>query len=264
MKDIVFYFSPISNRGGKTSGFLIELYDYTELGESRRAIAWASMARKMAHDIKTPLSTVLLNAQRLQMEYNKDRVEKADVYNKYIDDIIEDVRNLRDLTKVFLKFARIDRPNLQREDINLIIEDLSIKLVQRLPDRIELRKELEAGLPEINLDRNQIEVALNNIFDNSITSIEGSGVITVSTYLEQNLHYSEKDRVVIEIIDTGKGISEENIKRIFEPDFSSTPGGSGLGMAIVKKIIDDHNGKIRVKSELGKGTIVTIELPVIQ
>jgi len=237
---------------------LLFFKDISHVVESKRAVAWASMAQKLAHEIKTPLSTVMLSAQRLQaIGGSQDNRQE-----KYLKHIIDQVDRLRELTDSLLKFARIEKSSLQQEDINKIIQE-SVRSFQLVFGRgIKLITAYTPALPEIAVDRQQLLMALNNLISNALKAMEGQGTLHLATRLTQDLRLSHQEMIQIEINDTGKGIDAEAMNRLFEPFFTQSPGGTGLGLAIVKKIIDDHEGRIHIQSQPGLGTAVTVSLPV--
>lgn len=131
---------------------------------------------------------------------------------------------------------------------------------------VTVKTSLSNDLPRISADADQIAIVLQNLIDNSLNAMAGKGNVTIATRLVQWLHNTKinnhREAVQIEISDTGKGMSQEELNKLFKPFFSNSPGGTGLGLVIVKKIIEDHNGEIHYKSEPDFGTTVFITLPV--
>lgn len=248
----------------KSSGRLVTIRNITDMVHSRQAVAWASMAQKLAHEIKTPLSTVMLSAQHLQMELKK-KEKKTKKSDKYVGHIIGQVDRLRKMTNDFLKFARIEKLNLESVDMNKLVEECIKNNRIKMGSGIRLETYLASNLPHPSVDRQQLLVALQNLIDNSLNSMDGEGILTITTRLVQSLQTESSERtseaIQIEISDTGRGIPEEHLSQLFQPFFSKSPGGTGMGLIIVKKIIDDHNGSIRIESEVGIGTTVFLTLP---
>ena len=246
-------------------GKLITLRNITEIVQSKRAIAWASLAQKLAHEIKTPLSTVMLTAQRLQMEHEQEPA-KAGKSTKYLNNIIDQVNRLRNMTDALMKFARLEEPKFESVNINDVIVECLQENRIKMGSGIRIEKSLVKDSAIIKADRQQLLVAFQNIIDNSITAMQGKGVFTVKTTLVQSLQgdssMASKNAILMEIADTGKGISPAHLHQLFQPFFSKFPDGTGLGLVIVKKIIDDHQGNIQIKSQEGIGTTVFITLPV--
>ncbi len=256
---------PFSLKDEKQPGRLIILRDITEIVQSKRTIAWATMAQKLAHEIKTPLSTVMLSAQRLQMEYEQKPKEMKKV-EKYLNNITGQVDRLRKVTDAFMKFVKMEKIKLEPIHINQLLSNCLEDTQQKMSNEIKIKKELATDIPTFKADGQQLSIALNNIFDNSLNAMKDKGTITVTTRLVQSLQTQSetqlKNSIQIEIADTGIGIPKDHINQLFQPFFSKSPGGTGLGLVITKKIIEDHEGEIKVMSEVAIGTSVFVTLPV--
>jgi len=240
---------------------LLIIRDITSSVRSTRTIAWATMAQKLAHEIKTPLSTVRLTAQRLELGF-KDDAKLNKEYGKYLSKIIRQVDRLRQLTDSFMKFAKIEKPKVEKLNLNNLIANALNDLQTIIGINIEIRKEFTKDIPLIRIDRNQILIAIKNIVNNSLKAMDGAGILTITTRLVQSLQKQPgQTNIQIEITDTGSGISKPDMRQLFQPFFSKSPGGTGLGLVIAKKIIEDHNGIIKIESEVGIGTTVFINLP---
>ena len=256
--DILISISHISHKRKNESAVSVMIQDITHIVRSKRAVAWAGMAQRLAHEIKTPLSSVMLAAQRLQInDSNQDTT-------KYVTHIIGQVDRLCNMTDAFLKFACIEKPNVEPIDLNKMILETLEEDRLRIGERIKVETFLASDLPRIFADRQQVLIIMKNLIDNSINAMGSSGTLTIKTRLVQSLQSMiyENEAVQIEISDTGKGISEENLKYLFQPFFSKAEGGTGMGLVIVKKIIEDHKGTIRIKSEEDIGTTVFVNLPM--
>jgi PAS domain S-box-containing protein len=264
--DVLVTINPIRDRRGRRRGQMILLEDVTALAQSRRAIAWAAMAQRLAHEIKTPLSSIMLAVQRLQMEYQREDVAKAETYDRYVNYVSEEVCRLREVTDGFMKLARLEEPDLCPRDLNAIVQKCLQKLEKRIPEQIEIKTDLATTLPRVNVDENQLQVALAVLLENGIEAIEGNGKVTITTRLAHSLQFGRVDDGIrylrIEIADTGRGIPPEACEELFEPFFTTKESGTGLGLTIAKKIIEDHRGTIEVKSEAGIGTVICVTLPV--
>jgi PAS domain S-box-containing protein len=240
---------------------LLIVKDITSSVQSTRTIAWATMAQKLAHEIKTPLSTVMLTAQRIELGIKND-AKLNNKFGKYLSKIIRQVDRLRQLTDSFMKFAKLEKPKFEKLNLNNLITKALIDLQTIIGSNIEIRKTFTEDMPLIRVDRNQILIALKNIVNNSLKAMEGAGIVTITTRLVQSLQkQGGQNNIQIEITDTGKGISKQDKGQLFQPFFSNSPGGTGLGLVIVKKIIEDHKGSIKIESEEGIGTTVVITLP---
>ena len=211
------------------------------------------MAQKLAHEIKTPLSSVMLAAQQLQ---NMSESPKSAEYLKYI---IDQVYRLRNTTDAFMKFAHLSPPNLQPTNINQILENCLQELAAIIPTTIQIKTEFQSDLPNIFVDQDEIIIAFKNIFENALHAMKDQGILTINTRLVQLLQTGQEG-VTIEISDTGCGIPTDELDKIFEPFFSHSESGTGLGLTLVKKIINEHQGEIEIRSNMGIGTTVIITL----
>jgi len=259
------YINSISLPRSKRRGRLIKIQDITDLVHSKRAVAWATMAQRLAHEIKTPLATVMITAQNLEMEY-EDKPREMKIGGKYIERILKQVRRLQKMTDAFLKFSRIEKPRFEPLDVNGEISRYLEKSQIKIGSAVRVDKVFANDLPKISADKQQLLIALQNIVDNSLNAMGGKGILTVTTRLVQSLHKKTtgltSNKVQLEITDTGKGIPKDDFQELFKPFYSNSPGGTGLGLVITKKIIEDHSGSIQIKSEASIGTTVTVTLPV--
>ena len=263
--DILVFVNSIPLDRSWKMGRMIKIQDITDLSQSKRAVAWAVMAQRLAHEVKTPLSTVMLSAQRLQMEC-ENWADKTDMVDKYIQRILGQVKRLRKMTDSFMKFSRIEKPRFERVDINRLISEWLKENRFKFGSDIKLEEYLADDLPKISADMPQLSIVLQNLIENSLDAMMGKGVLTISTRLVQSLHTDSigfiGNSVEMEIADTGKGMTKDDLNQLFKPFFSKSPGGTGLGLVISKKIIEDHKGAIRVESEVDVGTTVFVTLPV--
>jgi signal transduction histidine kinase len=249
---------PLSLPGGQTvlalatplkSGLLLTLEDISAVEYMKRVTTWAPVAQKLAHDIKNPLTAMALTLQRL----DKYRSPETDRYYTSMKDEIDRLRKMAD---GFMRLSKLDPPKLAPADINEVVRQCAGKFESVKPAGVEFSYDLAEGLPPVALDSDQIAVACTDIIENAVSAIVGSGAITIRT------SYVVKDKkVAVSVADTGKGIPERYLSKVFEPYFTLKPGGTGLGMAITKRIIEDHKGTIAIQSQEGKGTTVTITLP---
>ncbi|MFB6272107.1 MAG: PAS domain-containing sensor histidine kinase [Salinibacter sp.] len=225
---------------------------------------WGLMAQRVAHDLKNPLTSILLTIQRMQMEYRQADAGVAETLDSYTERIEERIASLRRMTTNVLKFT--GQTELRRTPTNMsaFVEEASEEAAQSLPPDIELRRELEEDLPVVSVDQDQMQSVLENLVSNAVEAMPEGGRITLTTRLERDLRFEDhpaRDYVVVEVLDTGTGFEPAQQDRLFEPGFS-THDGTGLGLPIVRKIIGDHDGHIEIESELEVGTCITLYLPV--
>lgn len=231
------------------SGVLLTLEDVSTVEYLKRVSTWVPVAQKLAHDIKNPLTAISLALQRVGKAAGPDS-------QRYVDSMKDDIDRLKKMADGFMRLTKLEPPRLVPADINDIVRQCAGKFEGVKPAGIEFRYDLAEGLPPVALDRDQMAVACSNIIENAVSAIAGSGAVAIRTS-----YNVEEKKVVVSIQDTGKGIPERYLAKVFEPYFTLKPGGTGLGMALTKRIIEDHKGTIAIESTEGKGTTVTITLP---
>ncbi|HUU80665.1 MAG TPA: ATP-binding protein [Acidobacteriota bacterium] len=242
---------------GNYLGLVAVFEDLSEIEKAQRMAAWREVARRIAHEVKNPLTPIQLSAQRLKKRYgDKLGGEEIKVFNECTEMIINQVEELKRLVDEFSNFARMPASNPVPADIREIIKE-ALSLYKEAHREIRLVFRESDEVPIFNLDREQIKRALINLIDNAIEAINGEGEVVI------DLNYDSVLQIVrVEVADNGKGISPEHKMRLFEPYFSTKKQGTGLGLAIVNTIITDHNGFIRVQDNKPKGSKFIIELPV--
>lgn len=243
---------------GEYLGMVAVLDDLTHLLKTQRMLAWKEVARRIAHEIKNPLTPIRLSAQRLRKKYSDRFPEDEKVFDDCTRTIINQVDELKTLVNEFSSFARMATANPAPNDLNEVVSE-TLAFYKPAHKKLGFNANLDSGLPVVEFDRDQLKRVLINLIDNSIDSLKDveGGVITVGTGFDKGLNI-----VRIEVADNGCGISAEDKEHLFEPYFSTKPSGTGLGLAIVSNIISDHNGYIRVKDNEGGGTRFLIELPL--
>jgi two-component system nitrogen regulation sensor histidine kinase NtrY len=241
-------------------GMVLVFDDLTQLQRMQRMAAWREVARRIAHEVKNPLTPIQLSAQRLRRRYMDKLGDDAAVFDECTRVIINEVDMMKRLVNEFSAFAKMPTSMPVPEDLNKVVTD-AVALYRQAHQALEFTLELDEGMPKIDIDSSQMNRAVTNLLENSTTAILESNSpdkkITIKTSYDAEVHIAKLD-----IIDTGPGIPKIVKERMFEPYFSTRKGGTGLGLVIVNRIISDHNGFIRVKDNEPKGTIFSIELPV--
>jgi two-component system, NtrC family, nitrogen regulation sensor histidine kinase NtrY len=245
----------LTNTKGEQLGKLLVVDDLTELDRSTRAKAWREVARRIAHEIKNPLTPIQLSAQRIRKKYI-DQLENSELLDKCTLTIINEVHGLKTMVNEFSKFARLPEIHSSPLNINNILEEVCNLFAHGLPSETKLVLNTDTKIPNVLVDAEQMKRVFTNLIDNAKSAIKKGGEIEVNS-----MYSSALKMAVIEVIDNGEGISEDAIHRIFDPYVTTKKHGTGLGLAIVQQIISDHNGYIRVRSEPKSGTKFTIELP---
>jgi two-component system nitrogen regulation sensor histidine kinase NtrY len=249
------------DEAGESLGSVVVFDDYTQLVKVQRMAAWREVARRIAHEIKNPLTPIQLSAERLRRRlagrFGAD-VASSRVLEECVDAITTQVDTLKLLVDEFSNFARLPAASPKPDDLNRIVADAVASYAGT--EGVELDTELDPELPTVEVDREQIRRALSNLIDNAIAAIRrggrGAGRIRVASGYDPALQ-----SVRLVVADDGVGIPPRDRRRIFEPYFSRSENGTGLGLAIVSRIVADHHGYVRVQENAPRGTRFVIELP---
>jgi two-component system nitrogen regulation sensor histidine kinase NtrY len=239
---------------GQHMGLVMVFDDLTELEKAQRMAAWREVARRIAHEVKNPLTPITLSAQRLKRRFSQQLSEP--VFDECTQTIIDHVELIRNLVNEFSAFARFPTANPEPNDLPPIIEETIALYREGQPD-IKFNIQVNDPIPRLKLDRQHIKRAMINLVDNSIAAIREQGEITITVR-----HDAASNKVLIEVADNGTGISNQDKSRLFEPNFSTKKTGMGLGLTIVRTIVSDHNGTIRVQDNHPSGAKFVIALPV--
>ncbi|MEZ4598524.1 MAG: ATP-binding protein [Syntrophotaleaceae bacterium] len=246
----------LKDEGGEFMGTVVVFDDLTHLIRAQRMAAWREVARRIAHEIKNPLTPIQLSAQRLRRRY-LDRFEEDDsVFDECTNMIIKQVDELKNLVNEFSNFAKMPAVNPTPNRLNDIIAE-ALVLYQEGHKEIQFIFRPDPGVPILQLDHDQIKRAVINMLDNAVSAVGEKGNVTIESHFNPTLQI-----VSFTVADDGCGIPPEDKPRLFEPYFSTKKSGTGLGLAIVSTIITDHNGYIRVKDNEPKGSRFIVELPV--
>jgi two-component system, NtrC family, nitrogen regulation sensor histidine kinase NtrY len=250
------------HRQDERSGYVIVFEDLSDLLKAQKQAAWREVARRVAHEIKNPLTPIALSAERIQRHLERGTPpDKAslDIVRSCADTIASAVETVRRLVDAFATLARFPASNPHPADINAVIESALSAFDGRL-DGIGLHKSLAPDLPKVMADAEAIKRAVANLVDNAAESLHGSLVreIEISTSL-----VASRDAVEITVADTGHGVTRELKEKLFLPYFSTRKRGTGLGLAIVSRVIEEHHGSIRVEENQPVGARFIVELPVV-
>jgi len=230
---------------------LREMQDY--LIQSEKLASLGKMSAGVAHEINNPLTSILINTH-LMLE----KLEKNHAFHEYLSLIADETTRCTNIVKGLLEFSRQSPPQKAYTDINEIINrTLQLLENQTSFQNISIIKKLNQNLPQIRVDKDKVEQVFWNLMINASEAMPGGGTLNISSQFSTDKKYIE-----IEFIDTGKGIPKVNINKLFDPFFTTKSSGTGLGLAVSYGIIEQHQGKIEVKSELGQGSVFTISLPI--
>jgi two-component system nitrogen regulation sensor histidine kinase NtrY len=246
----------LKDDSGQDLGVVIVFEDLTELERAQRQAAWQEVARRIAHEMKNPLTPIKLAAQRLKRRYAGKIPDDGQVFEECTRIISDQVDHIRDLVNEFSRFARLPDLNLTPTDLNAIIQE-TLALYQEVRPNIRLSFVPDPSLPALLLDPEQMKRVLLNLVDNALGALSEGGEIRLTTRAAL-----PAEQVELEVADTGPGIPDRDKSRVFEPYYSTRRGGTGLGLAIVNSIIADHGGRIRVEDNLPRGARFIIDLPL--
>lgn len=239
-------------------GKVLVFDDLTAVIGAQRAAAWTEVARRIAHEIKNPLTPIKLSAERLEKKFGAQIEDPA--FQESIHRIIGQVDSLKNLVNEFNQFARLPKSNPTMGDLNKTIADaLGLYQLDEATQRLEFLSDPE--LPQFVFDPDQMRRIINNLVDNALSAVSGreNARVVIRTAYDSVLKIAR-----IEVDDNGPGIPANMIERIFEPYMTTKEHGTGLGLAIVKRMVEDHQGFIRAFSDGQSETRIIIELPVIE
>jgi two-component system, NtrC family, nitrogen regulation sensor histidine kinase NtrY len=246
---------------GQGLGYVLVFEDLSDLLKAQKQAAWREVARRVAHEIKNPLTPIALCADRIRKHLERGSRGEAgsvEILHSCAETIAGAVETVRTLVDEFSTLARFPAAQPQPANINAIVESTLAMFNGRL-DNIRVQTFLATDLPKVMADPEAIKRALANLVDNAAEAMQGSLLreIQISTSL-----VASRDAVEITVADTGNGVTQELKERLFLPYFSTKKRGTGLGLAIVSRIIEDHHGSIRVEENQPVGARFVVELPV--
>ncbi|HEX6863413.1 MAG TPA: ATP-binding protein, partial [Thermoanaerobaculia bacterium] len=224
-----------------------------ELVEAQRLAAWNEAARRIAHEIKNPLTPIRLSAERLLRKHQQRDPGLGKAIEEGVEIIVREVVTLQGMVDEFSRYARMPRPRPAPVDLERLVGD-TLNLYRDLKPGVEVEGQVEDGASPAMLDAEQMRRALINLLDNAVEATEAPGKVTVSA-TRDNSHLR------IRVADTGRGIPVDSREKLFLPYYSTKGRGTGLGLAIVHRIVTDHHGSIRVEDNVPRGTVFTVELP---
>jgi two-component system, NtrC family, nitrogen regulation sensor histidine kinase NtrY len=245
---------PLPGPAGWPPGALLVVDDLTPLMRAQKVAAWGEVARKLAHEIKNPLTPIQLSAQRIRKAYLKAAPDLERIVIECTGAIVHEVEALKNLVDEFAQFARLPALSLQPASLHDVIEQ-TLSLYDGFGVHFERR--LAPDLPALRLDPAQIKRVLINLVDNAIEATEKRGTVTLTTEFDRS-----HGRIRLAVADDGPGIPAEDRDKLFVPTFSTKRRGSGLGLAIVSRIVQEHQGAIRVEDNVPRGARFVVELPV--
>jgi nitrogen fixation/metabolism regulation signal transduction histidine kinase len=242
-------------------GYVLVFDDITQLIQAQRATAWAEVARRLAHEIKNPLTPIQLSAERLEMKLEgKLAREDAEILRRNTQTIVNQVTALKSMVDDFGDYARLPAPVPAGLDLNALVADV-LALYEH--SRVPIARRLAPALPPVWADSAQIRQVIHNLVQNAQDALENRKEPRVLPAVEVCTELAG-DKVRLSVTDNGDGFPEELMARIFEPYVTTKPRGTGLGLAIVKKIVDEHHGSIAIENRPQRGASVSVLLPLAE
>ena len=228
----------------------------TILIRAQRATEWQEVARRLAHEIKNPLTPIQLSTERLRRHFSDSKEETRRLVDECASTIVGEVESLKDLVAEFSQFARMPAPRVSKTDLNQLLNE-TLLLYEGLFESVNFNKNFLNELPNVMVDKKQIRRVVINLIDNAAEAMDRSGTIDITTD-----HDARKNLVNILVADNGPGIPASEREKLFLPYYSTKLRGSGLGLAIVNRIVMDHGGRINVSNNEPRGTKFLVELPL--
>lgn len=242
-----------------TSGYVLVLEDTSDLLRAQKAAAWHEVARRIAHEIKNPLTPIALCAERIVRQLDRGiGPETGRILRECSATIASEVECVKTLVDEFSQFSRFPAAQPVPSDLNEVVENALNVFAGRL-DGIEVRKILAPGLPQVNIDGEQIKKVVVNLIDNAAEAMQNSPVKGLAIYTSA----PTPESIELTIADTGSGVSPEDKEKLFLPYFSTKGRGTGLGLAIVNHILSDHNAQIRIEDNTPSGARFIIEIATL-
>lgn len=235
---------------------VITFDDLTDLLRAQKAETWQDVAKKIAHELKNPLTPIRLSAERMRKKFSERAEDFSSVFDEASRTIIKEVDDLKGLLTEFSEFARLPKPAVRPQPVGPVIEE-AVLLYSAGHKDVYFHAEIPPDLPLVSIDRVQMKRVFINLFQNAVEAMNEKGTVTVSAGIKDD------GMVRIEISDDGPGVEAEDLPRLFEPYFSRKRKGGGLGLAIVERIISEHNGFIHAEPNHPRGAKFIIELPTV-
>ena len=246
----------LDDETGSPLGTVLVFDNLTQLEKAQRIAAWREVARRIAHEVKNPLTPIQLSAQRLRKRYLYTLESDTEVFDLCTQTIINQVEELKRLVSEFSSFARMPIVQKSRNDIVKMVKEILV-FYEESHGYIAFRYITEQNIPPFEFDLKQMKRVLINLLENSITVLPNGGTIEIAISCNK-----EEQVVYMEVRDNGPGVADEDKLRLFEPYFSTKKSGTGLGLAIASTVVSDHGGQIKVTDNEPTGAILTVELPI--
>ena len=249
-------FTRLEDEEGRVIGMVIVFDNLTEIEKIQRMAAWREVARRIAHEVKNPLTPIQLSAQRLRKRYLKLLAAEGEVFDQCTATIIKQVDELKHLVAEFSSFARMPAVKKNLGHLGALVSEVVV-LYQEAHREIGLVL-IDQGVPAFYFDQEQMRRVVVNLLDNAVAAVAGRGRVEVDLSVQP-----QEGLVILEVRDDGPGVSDPDKLRLFEPYFSTKKTGTGLGLAIVSTVVADHGGYVRIKDNQPRGARFIVELPLL-
>ena len=254
----------LRDTSGRVVGKAVALRDVTETVRSQQIMSWVNLARRLAHEVKTPIASILLAAEKIRRLLKNVPTREEKRLQTYFDLLFREIERTRELAETMMQVTDLERSKREPVDVNAVVREAVELLAPQASTGVDIEVALAEDLPAVEGSRAQIALAVTNVLKNAIQAVDTEGTVKVRTFVAhglQDLCRSDGAYVAVEIADSGEGIPEEVRDKIFEPYFSRKHSGTGLGLAIVKTILDDHKGCVEFESSPGVGTTFWLYFP---
>jgi len=249
------FVTTLRDKASTPIGLLVVFDDLTDVIKAQKAFAWEEVARRIAHEIKNPLTPIKLSTERMMKKWERKDKDFDQIFQRSTRTIVNEVDSLKRLVDEFSRFGKM--PEIKKMPTNLASIINELLALYKDYKGFNIKVLLPVDMPLIEIDGEQFKRALINIFDNAFQAMGNSGNIELKAQIDK-----ASNRVSIDVADDGPGMKGEDKDKIFLPYFSTKKDGTGLGLAIANKIVTEHRGYIRVRDNNPKGTIFTIDLPI--
>jgi len=256
--------TPLPVEGDAPGGYVLVFDDITVMLQAQREAAWGEVARRLAHEIKNPLTPIRLSAERLRHKLLPGMTDPKDVQmlERATETIVQQVEAMKEMVNAFSEYARAPRLEMATVDLNKMVTEVSdLYRAQGAIRGVRLKVDLDPGIDTVVADPGRLRQLLNNLLTNAVEALEGQadGSIAVST---RRVERGESDVARITVEDNGPGFQRELIGQVFDPYVTTKTKGTGLGLAIVRKIVEEHGGHIEADNRAAGGAQVRIDLPL--
>ncbi len=250
----------LSGERDDPGGYIVVFDDITALLQAQRDAAWGEVARRLAHEIKNPLTPIQLSAERLRRRYLGAHYADAELMDRATHTIIQQVEAMKEMVDAFSEYARVPDMDLSRFDLNALIAEVA-ELYRHREEPLSLSLDLDDSLPRVEADEGRMRQVLHNLIGNALEAMEQQPEeqIEITT---RHVHKHGAELAEIKVIDNGPGFLEDLVDQVFDPYVTSKVKGTGLGLAIVKKMIEEHGGHISARNSERGGAEIVILLPV--